>query len=383
LKFDIAFNACPTTNVGSVLGNIVGENYCGKKATSRVTVPLYYFGLGGTQNNYTVTGTGTNITICAEPGAIQSIIDTIYITNIGGFGVNSGATSGKDSITVTIPTDPTHFLLSNFTVGAPFSSPTMGVDAFGKTTLRVLIPAGQAINSKVILPLKYDLTPILTKNCELSMTILCNYSKITSPVLLGCAAKSLTCGTISSAIRGTGSNVHKLSCCPCTTTLTVRDTAICKGASVNVFARASGVKGTLTYSTNGTTWSALTNPTNVTSPTTQIYYIRDSLKTWCQDIDTMTLTINQLPDFTLTKPLVCPGTGEDVHITGLTNAVAATSQVQTNAGTFYTYPSMGISLAAGTHSITVKNAEGCQTSKSILVGSIRPPICLPVMLTKN
>jgi uncharacterized repeat protein (TIGR01451 family) len=748
LKFDIAFNACPATNVGSVLGNIEGENYCGTKATSRVTVPLYYLGSGGTQNNYTVAGTGTPITICAGIGKPQPIIDTIKITNIGGFGASSGVSSGKDSITVTIPVDPTHFLLTNFAVGAPFSSPTMGTDAFGNTTLRVLIPAGQAIGATAILPLTYDLTPTTANICQPSTTVLCNYSKITSPVLLECAAKSLTCGTISSAIRGTGSNVHTLECCyvnlvltktvdsssvsvkgrsvtftvkvkntgantatdvtvkvtstigftfvsatpsvsydnvtgiwtvgtinagaevtlsitmtadsagvnyctaevmttdqpdinstpgnsvageddmarvcvtvpvelcpgqtftatlpsgstgikwykdnveivgqtgtslvitalgsykyetnesscpvagccpinviagpcACDTTLVLADKTICKGATVDLFAQASGVKGTLTYSTNGTTWAALTSPTNVTPSVTTIYYIKDSLTVWCKDIDTLTITVDDLPvvnagtaqsicagspvtlagtksggatsttwtgtgtfssassltstytpsgasgtetltltsnavgvcpaatstvvitinpvaianagtpksvcsgsavaltgsiggsassstwtggtgtfsnaasptstytpsitsgtetltlttntptgcpaavstvvvtvngtpDFTLTKPVACPGTGEDVVVTGLTNSVVATTEFKINAGAFRQYPNTGIitGLTAGNYTITIKNAEGCQATKSVTVNSVKPIICVPVTVTR-
>jgi hypothetical protein len=80
---------------------------------------------------------------------------------------------------------------------------------------------------------------------------------------------------------------------PCDTTLTVSNTTICDGASVNLFAQASGVKGTLTYSTNGTTWTALTNPTNVTPSVSTTYFIKDTLTSGCFDIDTLTITVNQ------------------------------------------------------------------------------------------
>jgi trimeric autotransporter adhesin len=84
----------------------------------------------------------------------------------------------------------------------------------------------------------------------------------------------------------------------CDTSLTVNNTTICNGAIVNLYAQTSGIKGTLTYSTNGTTWLALTNPTNVTPSVSTTYFVKDSLTGGCFDSDTLTITVNTLATIT-------------------------------------------------------------------------------------
>jgi hypothetical protein len=79
----------------------------------------------------------------------------------------------------------------------------------------------------------------------------------------------------------------------CDTTLTLTNATICNGSSTNLFNRVSAVQGTLTYSLNGTTWFPLSNPTNVTPSVSTMYYVKDYLTAYCQDIDTLKITVIQ------------------------------------------------------------------------------------------
>jgi hypothetical protein len=213
VKFDINFTACPTKGVDAVRYKWVGENYCGKQTINRGTVPVYYLGSAGAQNNYSIAGNGKPIKICVEKNEIQAVKDTITIKNLGGFGANSGASSGKDSLLMTIPVDAATYSITNITLDAPFVGATLGTDAQGNITVRVLVPAGIAVNATSLLVLNYDLTPKVDKLCTTAGMPLCYFNQFSSPVLLECAAKGLSCGSLTQTLRGQGAVTHGFECC--------------------------------------------------------------------------------------------------------------------------------------------------------------------------
>lgn len=77
----------------------------------------------------------------------------------------------------------------------------------------------------------------------------------------------------------------------------------------------------------------------------------------CKDTANVVVTVNPLPDFTLSKPVACPGTSEEVNITGLTNANTATAELKLDAGAYAAYPSPATvtGLSVGSHTRSLLN----------------------------
>jgi hypothetical protein len=126
-------------------------------------------------------------------------------------------------------------------------------------------------------------------------------------------------------------------------------------------------------------------PTAVTPSTTTTYILIAEIGTSCNDTAHVVVTVNSNPDFTLSKPVACPGTTEEVNIINLTNAIEATALLKIDAGSFVAYPSPAtiLSLSVGNHTFTVRNTDGCETEKSIAINSIPANICLPVVVTRS
>ena len=187
----------------------------------------------------------------------------------------------------------------------------------------------------------------------------------------------------------------------CDTTLIVSNTTICNGSTVNLFAQASGVKGTLTYSTNGTTWIALTNPTNVTPSVSTTYFVKDTLTSGCVDIDTLVITVNQPVTAGMgTNPAsaTCQaGSGlSNINLAGqITGATSGGTWSQTsgtavgtalNTTTGVLNPN-GIQVGSYTFRYTVTGASPCPNDTediTIIIQNCCPPsICVPVAVTRN
>ncbi len=188
---------------------------------------------------------------------------------------------------------------------------------------------------------------------------------------------------------------------PCDTTLTVSNTTICNGSSINLFAQASGVKGTLTYSTNGTTWTALTNPTNVTPSLSTTYFVKDTLTSGCVDIDTLTITVNQpITAGVGTNPAAATcqsGSGlSNINLAGqITGATAGGTWSQTSGTTVGTalntatgvFGPNGIQAGIYVFRYTVTGATPCPNDTediSITIQNCCPPsVCIPVTILRN
>jgi hypothetical protein len=163
-------------------------------------------------------------------------------------------------------------------------------------------------------------------------------------------------------------------------------TTICDGTTVDL---TSLITSYATYSnpvwTIGTvSGSVVTAPTLVTTSSTMTFVLVAENGSGCKDTANVLVTVNPKPNFTLAKPVACPGTSEDVVIMNLTGAVAATSTYKVDAGVYAAYPSPAniTGLSVGNHTITVKNTEGCETAKPITINAVAPKICLPVTVTR-
>jgi SdrD B-like domain len=214
VKFRVSFNACPVGSIDELLFDIKGENYCGTQSTSQLVMPIYYVGSAGSQNDYTFSPYSNNLIVCARKNETQAMHDTIWIKNLGGYGTASGASSGRDSVLIVNPINATKMSIANLTVGAPFSSPTFGIDASGNMTIQLLIPAGLAVGDSIALPLNFDLTPRVEKLClHDTMPLICYFGIFSSPVILECAASGLNCGITAKSLHGTGLTERNFDCC--------------------------------------------------------------------------------------------------------------------------------------------------------------------------
>ena len=180
---------------------------------------------------------------------------------------------------------------------------------------------------------------------------------------------------------------------PCDTTLVVINTTICSGIAVDLFALASGVKGTLSYSTNGTTWTALTSPTNVTPSVTTTYYIKDTLVSGCFDIDTLVITVNPQPTIpSVSSPImnVCPATTVDLttissaltpsvsggvfewHVSNSSSSVLVSNQNTVVAGDYYLFERSPAGCYSTGLKVTVAIQVCCPTT-----------LCIPVTVARS
>ena len=214
IKFDISFAACPATVSQQIKFYTQAENYCGTKVISQNVLPINYIGTAGTQNNYQLNGATSSLLVCAAKNQSQTITDNIYIKNVGGYGTLSGASSGADSVTLTVPFDVNKLVLSNFTVGSPFSSPSFGTDASGNLTIRVLIPAGLAVGDSLALPLTYTLLSKIDKLCQADASpLICYFGEFSTPLLLACSSTSLNCNGLAKTLRGASYTFRSFDCC--------------------------------------------------------------------------------------------------------------------------------------------------------------------------
>ncbi|MDF7820529.1 SdrD B-like domain-containing protein [Runella sp. MFBS21] len=152
--------------------------------------------------------------VCAAKNGTQSVYDQLYIKNLGGYGSASGASSGQDSVTLTLAVDHTLLQVSNVVFAAPFANPVVGTDPQGHPTYRVLIPAGLAVGDSLAVSINYTITPKVDNVClKDQQPALCFFGLFSSPVLLSCPAKNINCGAVTRHLRGSGVSIRDLVCC--------------------------------------------------------------------------------------------------------------------------------------------------------------------------
>jgi hypothetical protein len=214
IKFDLSLDACPSSALSNMPYKVLGENYCGTSSSTRGNIRINYIGSGGNKNNYSLSPTTKELYICALKNQTQTVADTLFIKNEGGYGTSSGASSGLDEMTVAIPFDINSFTVTNFTVLAPFTSPVFGTNAQGQMTVKVLIPSGVAVGSSIEMPFTYDITMKKDSVCLLhAAPHFCFFAEFSTPLVLECAAKSLACNAASKTPVGTGISLRAFACC--------------------------------------------------------------------------------------------------------------------------------------------------------------------------
>jgi len=211
-KFDIDFNACPTTATDIVSYNVRAENYCGTEVVTSGIFNLIYVGNAPT-NTFTIAAQNNDpLMVCADAGVPNIMMDSLIITNETG-----PVTSGTSNIMeITLGADTTNFTLSNFSVAAPWTAPTTTVNAEGRTILTFVIPPGIPVGGTQLMELSYVLTPKVDDVCGLAGGPCADISYSTnfySEVTVDCAAKSLTCASLGQVSRGSGNVPRTLECC--------------------------------------------------------------------------------------------------------------------------------------------------------------------------
>ncbi len=159
-------------------------------------------------------------------------------------------------------------------------------------------------------------------------------------------------------------------------------TAIYAGLGISTVTPTGGSSPyTATY-----TFATADFPNATSSPITYyVYAILDPDQgASCEPAQEIQVTVNPLPDFTLTVSPACPGNSEDITISSLMN-VTTSDLISVDGGTYGTYPTGGIisGLSVGSHTIALKNSNGCITQKSVTINPIVPNTCIPIVITKN
>ena len=161
---------------------------------------------------------------------------------------------------------------------------------------------------------------------------------------------------------------------PLPTAVISGDVDICQSETTTLTA-----SGGDTYSwTNG----GITSAISVSPATTTTYTVTVTASNGCSDTEQATVTVTAAPAFTLIAidPTTCTGAGSTgtINISGLTNAVPATSTLSLDGGAFAPYTASLTGLSPGNHSITIRNAANCETTQNITIGN--PPAAPTVTL---
>ena len=184
-------------------------------------------------------------------------------------------------------------------------------------------------------------------------------------------------------------------CCPfeliagtnCATPCPTTTYPLCVGESYTLTAQ-SGLTNIQWQVDNGGGYSNIPSATNAIYVASAIgkykYTAKDANNCTIELCCPFELIAIPTPDFTLSKSVPCPGTLEDVNITNLTNAIPATATLSIDGGVYSAYPnpSVLVGLSAGSHTITVRNTNGCSTTKPIIISPMRPPTCVQLTIKR-
>ncbi|MCF6130555.1 lamin tail domain-containing protein, partial [Flavobacterium sp. AS60] len=253
---------------------------------------------GGTLNWYGTNATGGTASGTAPTplttGAIGSVVNYYVSQTIG------GCESTRAVIAVTIggnaPT-ATPFLFCDGANTTP-TSVAFDFNNVGQTSFSYSysIAGGPPVTGSLVAPSHFDV-PVSAPGTEVTFTI--TWNGICTP------SQTRTCYAT------------------CTTTPVLNITnpaAVCSPNTVDITAPAvtagSTGGGTLSYWTNATATTALTNPTAIATSGT--YYIKSSLG-GCTDINPVVVTINPSPSLTITNPAaVCAPNTVDITLPAVT-----------------------------------------------------------------
>lgn len=212
VKFSVKFTTCASGASNAVNYRAYGNNFCGTSAGTNGVVNLLYIGTSSTASYSCKPLPNSFVTVCAVKGQTIKIKDDLYIKNTG-----TSASSTSDTMEITVGQDTSRFTLSNFTAGSPWSSPIVTTNAQGRKVVKLVVPAGLAVNDSFMLPLSYDITPKVDDVCN-NPSIGCadishSISFFSVPVL-NCPANGITgCSGVGRVTKGTGFVPRDIQCC--------------------------------------------------------------------------------------------------------------------------------------------------------------------------
>jgi SdrD B-like domain/SprB repeat len=217
VKFRIKYNTCPNKISQEIKLDANAENYCGKKATTLSILPIIYIGVGGNTNEYSISSKVELKEMCSANGETTAVSDQIFIKNLGG-GTSPATTSGTDSVMLTIPYNTAQMTITNWNIAAPYGPAIAGTNAKGDVTLKILVPAGIAVNDSLAIPITYDLTPKVDKLCLVATNPpLCYFAEFSTQVILACNLTALNCtSSMPKTIKGSGLSLRQYKCCDVT-----------------------------------------------------------------------------------------------------------------------------------------------------------------------
>jgi SdrD B-like domain len=212
IKFQVEFTDCPTGTLETIMFDALGENYCGLQTGGKAAVNILFQGTSAVPNTYSCRPNNSKpLYICAEINETEHIIDSSFVMVLTG-----PATTGQDSVMITVASNDSYYLLSNFTASG-WGTPITGVTPEGRTTLIFAVPAGKVVGDSVLLPLEYDLLVKSKDFCDIGTAQTCadiaHSLSFYSTVSIDCPAKGLVCAGLGKISRGEGYVPRELGCC--------------------------------------------------------------------------------------------------------------------------------------------------------------------------
>ncbi len=213
VRFDIEFNACPTSSKDYITYIASGENFCGVQASTQGVLQINYNGNSTSLNDYSIAAPISPIEVCARLGETQIVSDTFILTNVGGYGTSSGTSTGMETSELTTLFDTTNFQISGITLNPEFNSPTISYDADGNLMVSSNVPAGIDVDSSILMILTYNLVSKVPDICALASTAMCYSLVVKTSRDISCPAKGLTCAASFTSIAGHEFTVRTFDCC--------------------------------------------------------------------------------------------------------------------------------------------------------------------------
>lgn len=206
-----------------------------------------------------------------------------------------------------------------------------------------------------------------TSPYQYSMSGTVNYSYQSGNFFTGLVAGVYTL-TVRDAINCTNSALVTIATSPPIVFNAIPASATCGQNNGTITAFGSGGTSPLEYSINGNTFQAGNSFSNIT-PGNYTLYVRDAIG--CISSVTVTVDSNPVPTVTaVATTAACANLNGSITATG--SGGVAPLQYSINGTTYQSSPLFS-GLAAGSYSVSVKDASGCIATTSVVVGSTNGP----------
>ncbi len=206
-----------------------------------------------------------------------------------------------------------------------------------------------------------------TSPYQYSMSGPVNYSFQDGNFFTGLVAGAYTL-TVRDATNCTNSAVVTIATSPAILLTAIPASATCGQNNGTITAFGSGGTAPLQYSINGNTFQAGNSFSNI-APGSYTVYVKDAID--CISSLSVTVDSNPVPTVTATSTTAACG-NVNGSITANGSGGVAPLQYSINGTTFQLSPLFS-GLAAGSYTVTVKDATGCIATTSVVVGSTGGP----------